>query len=105
LALSITVGKVLGEIGTGTSGLYESCLPSPQFVVRPPDAEGWFALRHQLGACVVAFGIAVDDLGFPALPHTWPHDFTIAPTIAPAAIASIQLPKNHVHASVKGMGM
>ena len=34
-----------------------------------------------------------------------PQDFTIAPTIAPAVIASIQLPRNQLHASVGGMGI
>ena len=42
---------------------------------------------------------------YSSLPHTEFQDFTIAPTIAPAAIASIQLPTNQLNASVEGMGM
>jgi len=34
-----------------------------------------------------------------------PQDFIIAPTITPAVMASIQLPKNQLHASVRGMGI
>ena len=45
-------------------------------------------------------------VGLPALPHTEElQDLIIAPTIALAAIASIKLPKNQLHASVEEMGM
>ena len=75
-ALGITVEKDPDKFVTGLyyadakiSWLSESRLPGPQFVMRPLDAEGWFALHYELGARVVTFGIAVDDLGFPSLPH------------------------------------
>ena len=44
-------------------------------------------------------------LGFLEPPRIVPQDFIMAPTMVPATIASIQLPKNQPHASVKGIGM